>query len=184
MHKYIFLTATILIVAIIAFGCSTGSSPTAPGLRDNLAPRDSSGIGQTGLVGLWQVAIDLNNQTIEAVPARTSDLMLNVLGFMEPPALDKMTIDFDTLVIDFEEVFLIDDTGAAAITGLFEYAQRYGVELSLARVHSGTHELLKLSGVTGEIGEHRIYDTVRNAVEAATRAQPESDSNDQDSGRQ
>ncbi len=89
-----------------------------------------------------------------------------------------------TLVIDFEEVFLIDDTGAAAITGLFEYAQRYGVELSLARVHSGTHAPLQLSGVTGEIGEHRIYDTVRNAVEAATRAQPESDSDDQDSDRQ
>jgi high affinity sulfate transporter 1 len=74
-----------------------------------------------------------------------------------------------TLVIDFEEVFLIDDTGAAAITNLFEYAQRYGVDLSLARVHAGTHEILRLSGVTDEIGEHRIIDTVRNAVAAATK---------------
>ena len=73
-----------------------------------------------------------------------------------------------TLVIDFEEVFLVDDTGAAAITSLFEYARRYGVDLALARVHSGTHELLKLSGVVDEIGEHRIYDTVRHAVAAAT----------------
>ena len=73
-----------------------------------------------------------------------------------------------TMVVDFEEVFLIDDTGAAAITSLFEYAHRYGVELALARVHSGTHELLRLSGVMDEIGEHRIYDTVRNAVMAAT----------------
>ena len=76
-----------------------------------------------------------------------------------------------TLVIDFEEVFLIDDTGAAAITGLFEYARRYDVDLSLARVHSGTHELLKLSGVVDEIGEHRIYDTVRHAVASATASQ-------------
>jgi SulP family sulfate permease len=75
-----------------------------------------------------------------------------------------------TLVIDFEEVFRVDDTGAAAITSLFEYAQRYGVDLSLARVHSGTHQILRLSGVTDEIGEHRIYDTVRNAVTAATQA--------------
>jgi high affinity sulfate transporter 1 len=75
-----------------------------------------------------------------------------------------------TLVIDFEVVFLIDDTGAAAIRSLFEYAQRYGVDLALARVHSGTHELLQLSGVTDEIGEHRIYDTVRNAVTAAGEA--------------
>ena len=73
-----------------------------------------------------------------------------------------------TLVIDFEEVFLVDDTGAVAITSLFEYARRYGVDLALARVHSGTHELLKLSGVVDDIGEHRIYDTVRHAVAAAT----------------
>jgi MFS superfamily sulfate permease-like transporter len=73
----------------------------------------------------------------------------------------------NSLVIDFEEVFLIDDTGAAAITSLFEYAHRYGVEVALARVHSGTHEILRLSGVMDEIGEDRIFDTVRNAVAAA-----------------
>ena len=73
-----------------------------------------------------------------------------------------------TLVIDFEEVFLVDDTGAAAVSSLFDYAQRYGVDLALARVHSGTHKLLELSGVTGEIGEHQIYDSVRNAVDAST----------------
>jgi anti-anti-sigma regulatory factor len=72
------------------------------------------------------------------------------------------------MVIDFEEVFLVDDTGAVAITSLFEYAQRYDVDLALARVHSGTHEILRRSGVTDEIGEHRIYDTVRNAVAAST----------------
>ena len=73
-----------------------------------------------------------------------------------------------TVVIDFEEVFLVDDTGAAAISSLFEYAQRYGVDLALARVHAGTHKILQLTGVTDEIGEHRIYDTVRNAVAAVT----------------
>jgi high affinity sulfate transporter 1 len=77
-----------------------------------------------------------------------------------------------TLVIDFEEVFLVDDTGASAITSAFEYAQRYGVDLSLARVHSGTHKILQLSGVMDEIGEHRIYDTVRNAVAAAGNTSP------------
>jgi high affinity sulfate transporter 1 len=73
-----------------------------------------------------------------------------------------------TLVIDFEEVFLIDYTGAVAIKNLFEYAQRYGVDLALARVHSGTHELLELSGVVDEIGEQRIFDTIRHAVAAAS----------------
>ena len=73
----------------------------------------------------------------------------------------------DTLVIDFEEVFLIDDTGAVAIIDLIQYARRYCVDVSLARVHSGTHEILRRSGAMDEIGEHRIYDTVRNAVAAA-----------------
>jgi anti-anti-sigma regulatory factor len=77
-----------------------------------------------------------------------------------------------TLVIDFEEVFLIDDTGAAAITSLFEYARRYDVDIALARVHSGTHDLLKLSGVIDEIGEHRIYGTIRGAVAAVAGTQP------------
>jgi SulP family sulfate permease len=73
-----------------------------------------------------------------------------------------------TLVVDFEEVFLIDTTGAAAIKSLFEYAQRYDVNLALARVHSATHELLRLTGVVDEIGEHRIYDTIRHAVAAVS----------------
>lgn len=73
-----------------------------------------------------------------------------------------------TLVVDFEEVFLVDATGAAAITSLLEYAHRYGVELVLARVHDGTHELLRLSGVIEKIGEQRLYPTVRGAVAAVS----------------
>jgi SulP family sulfate permease len=73
-----------------------------------------------------------------------------------------------TVVIDFEEIVYVDDTGAAALTDFFNYAQRYGVDLALARVHSGAHKLLEMAGVVEEIGEKRIFDTVRNAVEAAT----------------
>ena len=73
-----------------------------------------------------------------------------------------------TVVLDFEEVIFVDTTGSAAVTAFLEYAQRYGVDIALARVHSGTHELLKLTGDLDEIGENRIFDTVRNAVDAAT----------------
>jgi high affinity sulfate transporter 1 len=73
-----------------------------------------------------------------------------------------------TMVIDFEEVFLVDDTGAAALTEFYHYAQRYGVDLSLARVHSSARALLKLAGVLDEVSEAHIYDTVRHAVDAAT----------------
>jgi high affinity sulfate transporter 1 len=73
-----------------------------------------------------------------------------------------------TVVIDFEEIFLVDYSGAAALTDFFDYAQRYGVDLMLARVHSVSHALLKTAGVIDKIGEQRIHDTVRNAVDAAS----------------
>ncbi len=72
-----------------------------------------------------------------------------------------------TLVIDCEEISYVDTTGADAVKNLFEYAQRYQVELFLARVHSGTHQLLGFSGVLDDIGEERLFHTVRFAVETA-----------------
>jgi MFS superfamily sulfate permease-like transporter len=75
------------------------------------------------------------------------------------------------LVIDFEEVFAVDTTGSAAIISLFHYARRYDVELLLARVHSGAHELLEVTGVIDELGEACIFDTIHDAV-ASVEAPP------------
>ena len=72
-----------------------------------------------------------------------------------------------TMIIDCEEISYIDTTGSDAIKSLLEYAQRYEVGLFLARVHSGTHKLLELTGVLDEIGEERIFHTVRAAVDQA-----------------
>lgn len=73
-----------------------------------------------------------------------------------------------TLVIDFEMVFYADESGAAALHALKKYADRYDVEISLARVHSQTRETLAAHGVLAEIGEDRIYDSVHAAVAAAS----------------
>ena len=73
----------------------------------------------------------------------------------------------NSLVIDCEEILFVDDTGAGALTGLHGYAKQYGVDIKLARLHSGTHKLLQLAGVMEEIGEDNVYDTIRNAVAAA-----------------
>ncbi|MEA2010766.1 MAG: STAS domain-containing protein, partial [Actinomycetota bacterium] len=73
-----------------------------------------------------------------------------------------------TMVIDFEEIFLVDGNGAAAITHLFEYAQRYGIDLAFARVHENTYKIMEILGVIDKIGEDRIYSTVRGAVAAVT----------------
>ncbi len=73
-----------------------------------------------------------------------------------------------TLVLDCEEMFYADYTGAESLSSLFQYAQRYGVELSLARLHAGAREVLELAGTIEELGEHRLFDTVRDAVDAAS----------------
>ena len=73
-----------------------------------------------------------------------------------------------TMVIDFEEVFLIDGNGATAITNLFEYAQRYDIDLAFARVHENTRQIMEILGVVDELGEDRFYPTVRSAVDAVT----------------
>ena len=68
------------------------------------------------------------------------------------------------LVIDCEAVTHFDTTGAAAMTSTLRYGQRYGVELVLARLHLGARRLLEPTGDMDEIGEHRVFDTVRHAV--------------------
>jgi sulfate permease, SulP family len=75
-----------------------------------------------------------------------------------------------TLVIDCEEMFNVDTTGAAAVTSLHRYAQRFGVELVLARVHEDAREILESAGVIDQLGEHHVFDTVRHAVDVVTGA--------------
>jgi high affinity sulfate transporter 1 len=74
-----------------------------------------------------------------------------------------------TMVIDCEEMFYSDLTGADAMSGMFRYSRRYGVELSLARLHSEARSVFETGGTIKELGDDRIFDTVRDAVDAATK---------------
>ena len=78
-----------------------------------------------------------------------------------------------TLIIDFEEVFYTDVTGADALRSLHRYADRYGVDISLARLHSQARETLAADGVLAELGEDRIYGSVKAAVAAASPSKGE-----------
>ena len=75
----------------------------------------------------------------------------------------------NTMVIDCEEMFYADFTGAEALSDTFRYAKRYGVELSLARLHAEARAVLETAGTIEELGADRLFDTVRNAVDAATK---------------
>jgi len=93
------LILTMLIVFIA--GCSAGDGPALPGLGNPaLTDIKENDRGGTMCLGLWQVVIDKADRSIDAVKLREPEGALNVLGFMEPPALETLKIDFGTLIID------------------------------------------------------------------------------------
>jgi len=86
-----------LTVALI-IGCSSGggSQPTLPQV-EKPAAKDHIG---THLWGSYQVAIDKNTSKVDITQLRGANQIINVLGFLEPPVLNNMSIDFTSLVID------------------------------------------------------------------------------------
>jgi sulfate permease, SulP family len=79
------------------------------------------------------------------------------------------------LVIDFEEVFYTDASGAESIRDLKRYASRYDVEILIARLHADAREILARDGVLAEIGEDHIYDSVHAAVAASNGSTDQED---------
>lgn len=74
------------------------------------------------------------------------------------------------VVIDCEAIPYCDTTGSDALASTFQYTQRYGIEFALARLHIGARKLLTMTGALDEIGEERVFDTVRNAVDSRAPA--------------
>ena len=85
-----------LLLAVIATGCSGGSAlpeiNTGQGVNADLSSTHR-------LFGLYEINVDINARTIEAVPLRQAELRVNVLPFLEPPALMYLKIDFSDLQI-------------------------------------------------------------------------------------
>ena len=97
MRRLHFLILATLVIAFI-YGCSGGGgeNPVIPVDVPKVAESSSN----LHLLGFWNVVVDTNAGTIEAIDMRSSDLIINVLGFMEPPPLVSLNIDFGTLIID------------------------------------------------------------------------------------
>ena len=97
MLKSRFLLLAALMIVAIVVGCSGGGETPFTPPKDVKAAVES--VGTTACLGFWNVSIDKATGNIDVADLRSSDLILNVLGFLEPPPLSGMTIDFDTLVI-------------------------------------------------------------------------------------
>lgn len=96
---FVIFLALALTFALV-MGCSSGGGGgevTLPQVQQPSAQSDHIG---TYLWGSYQVVIDKNTHKVDIIQSRGADQMLNVVGFLEPPPLTNMNIDWDTLVID------------------------------------------------------------------------------------
>jgi len=102
-RSFILFLAFALTIAFV-IGCSSGggSQLTLPQV-DKPAAKTSIG---THLWGTYQIMIDKNTSNVDIAQLRGADQIINVLGFLEPPALVNLSIDFDTLIIDFDNNYI------------------------------------------------------------------------------
>ncbi len=92
------LIAIAMLVYIICMGCSSDvGSVTMPGDNHIAVAAHTSG---TLCAGMWQVVYDKSTGELNAVKLREPDYALNVIGFLEPPALNDLTIDFGSLIFN------------------------------------------------------------------------------------
>jgi len=103
MRNFRLAALVFLLLFTFVVGCSNGGntqSPVSPGTEGGASVPAAAASGTTSLISLWQVTVNKEAGMIEAVDMRSSNLITNVLGFLEPPALSGMSIDFGTLHID------------------------------------------------------------------------------------
>lgn len=87
LHKMTTLLVLLTVVTLLTVACSQGDGDantlTAPG---DTSFRTSGNSGSHIPLALYEVTIDLVNETIETLPIRGADFHLNVLPFMATPA--------------------------------------------------------------------------------------------------
>lgn len=102
MNRSSILYLVFILTLVFAISCSGGSgNVTAPGPVDRDVVSDAQNNGML-CVGLWQFVADKATGNVDLVQLRSADKILNVLGFMEPPPLTSMDLDWDDLVLDFD----------------------------------------------------------------------------------
>ncbi len=87
MNRWTVLLAALLMATFIAMGCSSGGgTPTAPTAGPDLTGSSSHvGQAQTHLWGYYDVYVDVENQTVEAVLNRMCMFTANVTTFVNNP---------------------------------------------------------------------------------------------------
>ncbi len=129
MNRYCALALLACALALAVPACSGGGNPTTPAatgteLTDASVPRDAGSASNRVLWGLWHIAVDPANGTIEVVPLRSAMLGVNVTQFMQPPLTPTHMITFalDSSASDFQTgLFVLDVTLRHPFPGLERY---------------------------------------------------------------
>ena len=94
----------ILLAGMLIVGLHCASGEGAPSLPAMVPGTPSAATptsaGDNYLWGVWQISIEKATGEVAVTRLRQCDLALNVTGFLEPPALKNLSIDFNTLIID------------------------------------------------------------------------------------
>jgi hypothetical protein len=94
--------ALLIFLLVLALACSQGKdSPLMPDLIGDVESGDIEREPEDMFVGgLWEVAIDKNTKEVNILQLRSADKAMNVLGFLEPPAMFFLSINISTLEVD------------------------------------------------------------------------------------
>ncbi len=105
MLRRILVPFLFLSLFHVIIGCHSGSSsPLAPRINPPVSPEKTSSTLQCSnmLWGLWDVVVDIEAETINAVPMRGAMFNSNVVKFLQPPS---SPINMLTFQINPESIF-------------------------------------------------------------------------------
>src|SRR3989304_4784367 len=92
----------VLLCSVLFIGCGRNSSkitlPDIPG-KSKITTNSQAGGGQI-CFGLWDFRLDRSTGEFEALPIRNGHGVLNVLGFLEPPAGEYLRVNASTMFLD------------------------------------------------------------------------------------
>ncbi|HEX9745927.1 MAG TPA: hypothetical protein VGB30_10925 [bacterium] len=119
--RLFYYTAIVLVLGFV-FGCSSGTSPVMPeNTPDISSQRTVSGTDNTHLWGLYEIHVDVDAGTIEAVPLRGAMFTANVTGFVDGPPTNLL-LDIQNIDVGPDYTDVLVDVGLRhPFAGLDQY---------------------------------------------------------------